>query len=173
MYCPLSVVVHHEGVSSGNDLNQGMKKYQAINREKFVAKWAKALCTQYAPDSKNVVFASQRGTKENILIIDPFLPMFDRASGSLRLFHIVSLMKKQGYHLTYIARNGQGQERYTDILRKMGVEVYATDPDTLRQMGYNVGARKIDLRSILKSRHYQVRLSLVLQPCASIPVCHT
>jgi hypothetical protein len=47
------------------------------------------------------------------------------------------LLRQQKYHITYIARNGQGQERYGEILRKMGVEVYATDRDMLRRMGYN------------------------------------
>ena len=64
------------------------------------------------------------------------------------------------------------EERYADILRKMGVEVYATDPDTLRQMGDSVCARKIDLQSILKSRHYQFAYllfySLALQYLAAI-----
>jgi GT2 family glycosyltransferase/radical SAM superfamily enzyme YgiQ (UPF0313 family)/Tfp pilus assembly protein PilF/cyclopropane fatty-acyl-phospholipid synthase-like methyltransferase len=154
MYCPSSVVVHHEGVSSGTDLKQGMKKYQNINREKFVTKWKQALLNQYAANASNVILASERATSGNILIIDPFLPMFDRASGSLRLVTIVALLRKQGYHITFIARNGQGQDTYAALLRKMGVEVYATNPDMLKQMGYNVRARRFDLKQILTARHY-------------------
>jgi GT2 family glycosyltransferase/glycosyltransferase involved in cell wall biosynthesis/Flp pilus assembly protein TadD len=154
MYCPFSVVVHLEGISSGTDLNQGMKKHQVINREKFLAKWEQTLRNQCAADAKNVVPASERGTAGNILIIDPFLPMFDRASGSLRLFTIISLLRKQGYHITFIARDGQGQDTYSGVLRKIGVEVYATDPDMLKQMGYNVHARRFDLKQILEARHY-------------------
>lgn len=158
IYCPFSVVVHHEGVSSGNDLKQGMKKFQVINREKFQAKWEIVLHSQHPADSKNVIPASERGVSGNILIIDPFLPMFDRASGSLRLFTIVSLLRKQGYHITFIARNGQEQESYSAVLRKMGVEVYATDGDMLRQMGYAVHARPFDFNQILRTRCYQLAI---------------
>lgn len=35
---PYSVVYHHEGATSGQDESSGMKQYQAINREKFIAK---------------------------------------------------------------------------------------------------------------------------------------
>jgi GT2 family glycosyltransferase len=33
-----SIVVHHEGATSGNDLNKGMKQYQTINKQKFISK---------------------------------------------------------------------------------------------------------------------------------------
>lgn len=154
LYTPFSVVVHHEGVSSGTDLSQGMKQYQIVNHAKFIEKWREALRKQYSPSNDNVVKASERNVIGNILVIDPFLPMFDRASGSLRLFTIVSLLRSQGYHLSYIARNGGGQERYVEILRKMGVAVYATDPDVLRTMGYDIPAPRIDLEGMLAARRF-------------------
>jgi GT2 family glycosyltransferase/ubiquinone/menaquinone biosynthesis C-methylase UbiE len=50
-YQPESVVVHFEGISSGTDLSTGVKSYQAVNREKFAAKWAGVLKNQpQAPD---------------------------------------------------------------------------------------------------------------------------
>jgi GT2 family glycosyltransferase/tetratricopeptide (TPR) repeat protein/MoaA/NifB/PqqE/SkfB family radical SAM enzyme/glycosyltransferase involved in cell wall biosynthesis/2-polyprenyl-3-methyl-5-hydroxy-6-metoxy-1,4-benzoquinol methylase len=155
MYSPFSVVVHHEGASSGTDLSHGMKRHQVVNREKFVKKWAESLRLQYSPDAGNVVAAGERNVKGSILIIDPFLPMFDRASGSLRLYTIVTLLREQGHHITYIARNGQGQGNYSNTLRKMGVEVYATDPAKLAQLGFKVDARKVDLKKILSSRFYE------------------
>ena len=39
MYAPLSVVTHHEGVSSGTDAASGVKKHQAMNAPLFKAKW--------------------------------------------------------------------------------------------------------------------------------------
>lgn len=42
-YQPESAVVHFEGGSAGTDISKGMKRYQAINRETFVHKWAAAL----------------------------------------------------------------------------------------------------------------------------------
>ena len=46
LYQPASVVIHYEGVSAGRDTNQGMKRYQTINREKFVNKWRDQLILQ-------------------------------------------------------------------------------------------------------------------------------
>ena len=156
MYCPFSIVVHHEGASSGTDLSRGMKRHQVVNKEKFARKWASALKQQYPPDRRIITMASSRSTAGDVLIIDPFLPMFDRASGSLRLFSIISLLRRQEHHVTYIARYGEGQERYRMILERMGVEVYATDPAMMREMGRPVNARPIDLEQLLTSRRYAV-----------------
>lgn len=50
-YQPDCQIVHCEGASSGNDLSTGIKRYQTVNREKFVARWHAALETQPpAPD---------------------------------------------------------------------------------------------------------------------------
>ncbi|MDQ3317697.1 MAG: glycosyltransferase family 2 protein [Actinomycetota bacterium] len=42
-YQPESAIVHYEGGSAGTDISTGMKRYQAVNRETFVRKWATAL----------------------------------------------------------------------------------------------------------------------------------
>ena len=43
VYQPESVIIHAEGGWSGNDISKGGKRHQAVNREKFVAKWAHVL----------------------------------------------------------------------------------------------------------------------------------
>jgi len=48
MYCHNSVVIHHEGITAGTDIQSGYKAYQAINHAKFKQKWAAAL-TQHCP----------------------------------------------------------------------------------------------------------------------------
>jgi len=158
MYCPFSIVIHHEGISSGTDLKSGMKKFQLINKEKFVNKWKEDLKKQYLPDKSNVISASERNTRGNILIIDPFLPQFDRASGSLRLFTIIKILKEQNYHITYIARNGRGQQKYERILNVMGVEVYSTDPERLKKLGIHSSAKEINIGEILTVRHYDIAI---------------
>ena len=40
LYQPESVIIHAEGGSSGTDISKGGKRHQAVNREKFLAKWA-------------------------------------------------------------------------------------------------------------------------------------
>ena len=157
MYCPFSVVVHHEGASSGRDLSRGMKQYQVVNKQKFLQKWVAALAEQYPPNDSGSTTASSCNIAGNVLIIYYSLPLFDRHAGSHRLFSIVGLLRQYGYHITYIARDGHSeQERYSRILQRMGVEVYATDPAMMRQMGRPGDGRPIDLMQLLTSRDYSV-----------------
>ena len=46
---PAATVIHHEGVSSGTDESAGTKRFQAVNREKFMARWRDALAAQPPP----------------------------------------------------------------------------------------------------------------------------
>ena len=43
MYCPDSIVIHLEGTTAGRDLSAGVKRYQEVNRGKFLIKWREAL----------------------------------------------------------------------------------------------------------------------------------
>ena len=43
---PESVVMHCEGGTAGLDVSQGMKRYQVVNQEKFIARWQHALTRQ-------------------------------------------------------------------------------------------------------------------------------
>jgi len=51
-YQPESVIVHFEGVTSGTDITAGVKSYQAVNRLKFVEKWAAVLKDQPSPPGR-------------------------------------------------------------------------------------------------------------------------
>jgi glycosyltransferase involved in cell wall biosynthesis len=94
--------------------------------------------------------------KENILVVDPFLPMFDRASGSLRLFQILKSLIRMNYHVTFIARDGVHADRYLPILQDLGIETYAEDPSALQHAGANVIAPYLDLEKILTEKAYKI-----------------
>lgn len=51
-YQPESVVVHLEGATSGTDLNSGIKRHQARNRQTFRAKWRQQLAAHPEPPSR-------------------------------------------------------------------------------------------------------------------------
>jgi GT2 family glycosyltransferase/SAM-dependent methyltransferase len=51
-YQPESVVIHFEGAVHGTDVSTGVKRYQAVNRDKFVAKWRDVLDQQLPPPSR-------------------------------------------------------------------------------------------------------------------------
>ncbi|MDI9556513.1 MAG: glycosyltransferase [Pseudomonadota bacterium] len=96
--------------------------------------------------------------KENILVCDPLLPMFDRASGSLRLFHILKALVQLGYHVTFISRDSDHAERYGPILRDLGIETYAGDPAAKEQAGSLIIAPFVDLEDILRKRSYKAAI---------------
>jgi len=48
IYNPDVCIIHHESVTAGTDESSGFRKYLAINREKFIEKWAAELTHQDA-----------------------------------------------------------------------------------------------------------------------------
>lgn len=158
-YQPKSIVIHHEGKTAGIDLQSGYKKYQTINREKFISKWSYELMEQFPNDPKNIFKAANRGIRRNILVIDAFLPFFDRASCSLRLFYIMKMLKEMKFHITFIARNGSMEGYYRLILENMGIEVYAWDPLAMKAAGYIVDSKKsVPYETLLKEGKYEFAL---------------
>jgi glycosyltransferase involved in cell wall biosynthesis len=163
------VVVHFEGVTAGTDLASGVKRYQVENRAKFAAKWADALLRQdppphlsgAAPETADRARLGRRAAEpasdgRRVLVVDPFMPLHDRASGSLRLFRLLQLMREQGCRVTYVGRAGVGQERYRRELEAMGIEAYAGDPDRMLACGYRIDAPRVDLPALLRERRFEV-----------------
>ncbi|HTA30996.1 MAG TPA: glycosyltransferase, partial [Candidatus Cybelea sp.] len=154
VYQPRCQVIHHEGATAGQDLTKGLKQYQALNRQKFFDKWQKTLAQQPAPDSAQVRRASHRVRGQRILVVDPLLPMYDRASGSKRLFEMLKLLATAGHAVTFIARNGQQADRYVPELEQLGIEVYAGDADRMKELGFKIKARPLDLKKLLRDSQY-------------------
>lgn len=123
IYDPFSAVVHYEGVSNGTDLSQGVKKYQVDNSKKFFEKWEKELSTHY-PNGENVFVARERSyNKKKLLMIDHYVPQFDKDAGSRTVYEYLKLFVDMGYDVKFIGENFYRQEPYTSILQKMGIEV--------------------------------------------------
>ncbi|HOP79774.1 MAG TPA: glycosyltransferase, partial [Armatimonadota bacterium] len=155
-YQPKSIVIHYEGQTAGTSLQEGFKRYQVENRHKFVEKWREELASQYANDPNNVVKASSRGTRGSVLVVDPFLPFFDQASGSLRLFQMLKILKQLGFHVTFIARNPLQESKYRPILEDLGIEVYAGDPAAMKAAGSRLdGVPPISYEVLFSERQFQ------------------
>ncbi|MDZ7262471.1 MAG: glycosyltransferase, partial [candidate division KSB1 bacterium] len=131
------------------------KRIETLRRQQIRRFAAKTFLTA---DRTLISQTGSRAQGKRILIIDPFLPMYDRASGSRYLFESLKIMTSMGHAVTFIARNGQNQERYADELRQMGIEVHATDPDKLRELGHEVQASPIDLQRLLMEKQYDVAI---------------
>jgi GT2 family glycosyltransferase/SAM-dependent methyltransferase len=124
LYQPAGVVVHHEGVSHGTDVvGTGIKRYQAINREKFVTGWARALTEQHPHHPELVSLARSRGRRGRIIVIDHQVPTYDRDSGSVRMWALLRLLREEGYDVTFVPENKARLEPYTTAMQQAGIEV--------------------------------------------------
>lgn len=120
LYQPQSVVVHYEGITSGTDISSGAKKYQEVNRSTFIRSWAGTLASLPANGDIDSFNAPPQG-KKRILVIDHHLPMPDRDSGSLRMFHLLLIFHQLGHQVTFLPDNLADIPPYGDALRKRGV----------------------------------------------------
>lgn len=123
-YQPLSVVVHFEGASNGTDLTEGQKYYQVQNREKFYEKWKDVLSDEHYENGSRVFAARDRSSgKKTLLIIDHYVPLYDKDAGSRCMYHYVKFFLRMGYQVKFIGDNFFRHEPYTTTLQQMGVEV--------------------------------------------------
>jgi len=153
-YEPHATVVHFEGVTAGTDLGSGMKRYQVVNREKFVEKWKKELAGQPAPidDAAHAEAAATWRARGRVLIVDACTPMPDHDSGSLRMLNLMRILRGLGLAVSFLPDNRAHDGRYTEALQALGVEAlyhpFVADPIAwLRSHGRSLDA-------ILLSRHY-------------------
>ncbi len=124
---PRSIVVHHEGISSGVDTRSGVKQYQAINREKFLKKHADVLESEHfrSDVSRDSVFHARdrsRG-KPTVLVIDHYVPRFDQDAGSRSTFGYLKLLVEMGFNIKFMSANFFRHEPYTSELEQLGIEV--------------------------------------------------
>jgi GT2 family glycosyltransferase len=152
VYEPRSTVVHYEGTSSGTDIERGVKRFQAINQPKFAAKWRETLATKLAPSADNVDRAVYGAAHRTVLIIDSYVPLYDREAGSNRLFKIVQILRELNYRVLFFPANGAPVEPYSTDLARLGVEVVYPRP----------GIR--GLERLLESILHRVDLAWICRP---------
>ena len=65
------------------------------------------------------------GTKGQpmILVLDTFIPRPDQDSGSVRMFHILSLLRQQGWAVAFGCTGARGEPRHYGAVRDLGVMV--------------------------------------------------
>ena len=163
---PASLVVHFEGISSGTDLTSGIKRYQVINQEKFLARWNHVLKTHPAPPPKTAIaVASQHRAKKFILVVDAVTPMPDQDSGSLRMVNLLTILVNSGCAVTFFCEGRHYHSGYAEKLQALGIQVLyhpylQSEPNWLAENG-----ARFD--SVLLSRHYIAAplLALVREHC--------
>jgi len=136
-----SFVIHIEGGSHGSNTNEGVKKYQVLNKAKFMEKWSTELVSHWEPKEGPRV-ESKRNSKGIVLIYDSQIPQSLRDAGSQRATHIAKHLSDLGFHVIYFAPDKTVS--ITDVLR-------------LRDIGIEVQTNHDSLFSSLENRSNRVR----------------
>ena len=124
LYQPASKIYHFEGISNGTDLSSGVKKYQVENRGKFLAKWATTLQLENFPNAQRVFLARDKSRdRRTVLVIDHYVPSYDKDAGSRSTWQYLHLMVEMGYNVKFIGANFFPHQPYTRELQSLGVEV--------------------------------------------------
>jgi O-antigen biosynthesis protein len=151
---PRSCVVHFEGITAGTDAASGMKRYQTVNRGKFVEKWKTVLARQPAPihEAKLADRAAHWRDRGHVLIVDAYTPTPDQDSGSLRMLNLMRLLREDGYAVSFLPDNRAHAGDYTRAVQDLGVQAlyhpFVSDPIAwLREYGKHLSA-------VILSRHY-------------------
>src|SRR5713101_6776524 len=122
LYQPLSEVIHYEGATGGTDLSTGAKRHQELNSATFATTWAAELAAKPANGDVANYFGCKPGQKR-ILVIDHHLPMPEKDAGSVRMFHILNILRDLGHRFTFVPDNLADIPPYGDELRTRGIEV--------------------------------------------------
>ncbi len=126
VYQPLSKVIHFEGVSNGTDVNgTGLKRYQVENSKKLKEKWADEFKKQSVNDGNpNPFRARERSQKKPVvLIVDHYVPTFDKDAGSKTTYQYIKMFLKKGFAVKFLGDNFLHEEPYSTTLQQMGVEI--------------------------------------------------
>ena len=143
IYQPEALVLHYGGASAGKETSSGYKRFQEINRHKFVEKWAEVLDQDHVFSSEGVTKARERLGEKHILIIDHYAPTFDKDSGSVRMLSILQILQKMDYKVSFWPDDLTYDPRYTKTLQDLGIEIHYGDlsfEDFIREQGNNLDA---------------------------------
>ena len=122
MYQPKSVVIHFEGITNGKNIKYGIKRYQEINKYKYIKKWENELKNQ--ENRNNTFIARDRGyNKSRILVIDKYVPNFEKSAGERCTYMYINLFKEIGLQITVIGNDFKKNEPYTSIFQQNGIEI--------------------------------------------------
>jgi len=123
-YQPRSVVVHHEGISHGTDVNSGIKAYQVENQQRFFERWHEVLQREHFANGENVFRARGRtGAARTILIVDHYIPQPDRDAGSRTMWQFIRMFVRHGFSVKFWPENLHNDPAYAPLLQQQGVEV--------------------------------------------------
>ena len=150
-YQPAATIAHFEGTTSGTDESSGVKRHQAINRDRFAAKWMQAIAT-HRGNGDEPGLERDRWATRRALVVDACMPTPDHDSGSLRMVRAMEVLTELRCKVTFVADNLEYRQPYVGTLQQEGIEVqfhpYAASVAGL------LAARAGEFDLVMLSRHY-------------------
>lgn len=129
VYQPLSEVVHYESYSYGKEREGTPEQsrrtaHQQTNTAKFYEKWKEVLSSEHFANGEKVFWARDRSFgRKTILVVDHYVPHYDKDAGSRTTFQLLQLFTDLNYNVKFIGDNFYKTEPYTGMLQQMGIEV--------------------------------------------------
>jgi len=150
-YQPEAVIVHYEGISSGTDVAQGVKKHQVINQVTFFDRW-KTTLAQHRLNGVQPLREANRWARHHMLIVEACMITPDQDSGSVRMHALLDILVGMGVHVTFVTENLEYRQPYVHDLQQQGVEVwYAPHIQSVTQLLEQRGAL---FDTVMICRHY-------------------
>lgn len=119
IYQPQSLVVYYDEISERKNNLANTKKE---NKKKFIEKWKNELKNQL--NQGDTFLARDRSfNKSRILVIDRFVPNFDKDAGGRCCFMYLNIFKEIGLQVRFLGDNPKKMVPYTTILQQTGIEV--------------------------------------------------
>jgi GT2 family glycosyltransferase/SAM-dependent methyltransferase len=123
LYSPFSELIHHEGRSHGRDTATGIKAHQVTNQQRLFDRWQRVLERDHFRNGDKVLRARDRSIrKPHILVIDHYVPQFDKDAGSRTMFHFLEALVEEGWAVTFWPENLYHDPDYTRAIQEIGVE---------------------------------------------------
>jgi GT2 family glycosyltransferase len=149
IYQPQSSVVHFEGVTGGTDPRSGYKRYQEINRLKFLDKWRDELDRAHFENRENnLELAAEKRRGPRIIVSDGMYSSPHHDAGSLRMSTILRMLATWARPV-FVAVRSSLSPAAEALLERDGVEIkyvrgFKTHP--------------ADYRNILKENHFDLAI---------------
>lgn len=120
VYQPASEVYHLGSASYGAEQRD---RQSTLNHKKFCQKWARRLGERFE-DSRALFLARDRKVyKATLLVVDDFIPQYDKHAGSLTIFQYVQMLVGEGIKVIFVPDHRIPIQPYTHVMQQMGVEV--------------------------------------------------
>jgi GT2 family glycosyltransferase len=122
---PAAVVLHDEGTTHGNDVEQGLKSGQRRNGIVFRLKWREVLEREhYAYDGHTMLAAQRLRGRRVALVIDQYIPRPDSDAGSRSVDLLMDGLTSLGWTVKFWPHNLWVDPQYAARLQARGIEVF-------------------------------------------------